>query len=449
MNKKITLLKNVTFVNEGATRLRDILIKDNKIEKIDNVISADNKYNILDMSDLLVIPGVIDDQVHFREPGAIEKATIYTESRAAVLGGTTSFMDMPNNNPPCTDKNTLQQKNSIAAKDSLANYSFYLGATNDNLEEIKSIDPTKTCGVKIFMGSSTGNLLVDNEKALEEIFTSSPVIITTHCEDNKIISENLQKFKDKYNNELNATMHPLIRSSEACITSTKKAIELAKKNNANLHVLHITTKEEVELFKEFAHLPITERKITAEVCAHHLFFNSTYYETLGNKIKCNPAIKDESDRKALISGLNSAIITNIATDHAPHTYDEKMQPYEKSPSGLPLIQFSLIALLELVHKGELPLERVVDMLCHNVAKRFNIKERGFIKEGYFADLVAIKKQDHQIMPRDIISKCAWSPFTGMTFSNKIYHTFVNGNHVVKEGKLIENSPSGQMLLFDR
>ncbi len=444
-----TLLKNVTYINEGATRVRDILIKDGRIAKIDNIIAAQDDYNVIDLDKYIVIPGVIDDQVHFREPGQIAKATIASESLAAVLGGTTSFMDMPNNMPPCTDTKALEVKNNIAANNSVANYSFYLGATNDNLEVIKAIDPKKVCGVKVFMGSSTGNLLVDNDNALRAIFANSPVLVATHCEDNNIIAKNLAHYKELYGDNITAKMHPLIRSSEACFASTKKALELAKETKANLHVLHLSTKEEVELFKEFANTQVDKRTITAEVCAHHLFFNSSYYDALGNKIKCNPAIKDEKDRVALLEGVKSSIITNIATDHAPHTYQEKMQNYLQAPSGLPLVQFSLQALLELYHRKEISLETIVNATSHNVAKRFNIADRGFIKEGYFADLVAIKKEDQQIMPHEIASKCGWSPFTGMTFTYRIAYTFVNGNLIVNNGKLERNLPRGAMLTFAR
>lgn len=448
MSQKPILLKNATFINEGATSLRDILIKDNRIEKIDNFIRADNSYEVMDVSDMLVLPGVIDDQVHFREPGATHKATIFTESRAAVLGGTTSFMDMPNNNPPCTTKEAINNKNNIAQNDSLANYSFYLGATNDNLEEIKAIDPKTTCGVKIFMGSSTGNLLVDDDIALRNIFKSTNLPIATHCEDNEIIAKNLAAFKEKYHDNLTPSMHPLIRNHEACLKSSKKAVELAKETGANLHVLHLSTKEEVKLFEEFAHLPIEERKITAEVCAHHLYFSDKDYETLGNKIKCNPAIKTLDDRLALIKAVNNGVISVIATDHAPHTFDEKMKPYLEAPSGLPLVQFSLLAVLELVHEGKMTLETVVSALSHNVAKRFNILDRGFIKEGYFADLAIVKHEPFTVKPNIIASKCGWSPFTSKTFAYHVKHTIVSGNLVVKDSKIISDT-TGMMLNFNR
>lgn len=445
-----TLLKNVTYVNEGATRFRDILIENGHFERIDNDIPAKDNYKIIDCQNLMVLPGVIDDQVHFREPGMTHKATIATEACAAVLGGTTSFMDMPNNNPPAITNEHLNQKKQIAAKCSLANYSFYLGATADNLEEIKALDPQNVCGVKIFMGSSTGNLLVDNDEALRKIFSTSQIPIATHCEDNTIIQNNLNAYIKKYGDNIEPYMHALIRNREACFKSSKKAVDLAIETKANLHVLHLSTKEEIELFKPFAQAKIQDRRISAEVCAHHLFFNSSFYKTLGSKIKCNPAIKDEADRKALVNAVDSGIITNIATDHAPHTREEKEQPFLKAPSGLPLIQFSLLAVLELVHRGELTLENAVAALSHNTALRFNIRDRGFIKEGYWADLVIVKPNcAYTVMPHEIASKCNWSPFVGLTFNNKILHTFVNGNQVVENGAIVPGSINGKEILFNR
>jgi|SRR5574344_60957 dihydroorotase len=445
-----TLLKNVTYVNEGATRFRDILIENGHFSRIDNNISAKDEYEIIDCKDFKVLPGVIDDQVHFREPGMTHKASIASESAAAVLGGTTSFMDMPNNIPPAISTKDLNSKKEIAAKDSVANYSFYLGATSDNLEEIKSLDPKNVCGVKVFMGSSTGNLLVEDDEALRKIFLTSQIPVATHCEDNAIINANLTAFTQKYGNEIEPYMHALIRSREACYKSTKKAVDLATETNANLHVLHLSTKEEIDLFKPYASEKVESRKITAEVCAHHLFFNSSYYKNLGTKIKCNPAIKDEDDRQSLVQAVENGIITNIATDHAPHTREEKEQPFVKAPSGLPLIQYSLLAVLELVHRGELSIEAAVTALSHNTAKRFNISDRGFIKEGYWADLVIIKPNvAFTVMPHEIVSKCGWSPFVGMTFNNKVLHTFVNGNQVVKDGKLVTGMPKGKEILFNR
>ncbi len=443
------LLKNVTYINRGATRVRDILIENGRFVRIDNNISATG-CDILDCANMLVIPGVIDDQVHFREPGNTNKATIASESVAAVLGGTTSFMDMPNNTPPTTTLESLANKNAIAAKVSPANYSFYLGATNDNLEQIKAINPQEVCGVKIFMGSSTGSLLVDNDEALREIFWHSPVLIATHCEDNAIITKNMQKYVTMYGDNIEPYMHALIRSREACLASSRKAIALAEETHANLHVLHLSTKEELELFQQYAKIPVEKRQITAEVCVHHLYFNSSYYAKLGSHIKCNPAIKDESDRLALLQAVTDGTITNIATDHAPHTREEKAQPFIKAPSGLPLVQFSLLATLELVHRNELDLETAVTGLCHNPALRFKIKDRGFIEEGYYADFVVIDPHStYTVKPHEIASKCGWSPFIGTTFNNRIVHTFVNGKQVVKNGKLVQMAPAGEMLTFDR
>ncbi|MGN1392940.1 MAG: dihydroorotase [Succinivibrionaceae bacterium] len=446
-----TLLKNAITINENGNSYRDILIEKGFISKIDNSISANNSYNIIDCSHQIIIPGVIDDQVHFREPGNINKATIATESLAAVLGGTTSFMDMPNNTPPATTIEAIENKNQIASRNSYANYSFLLGATDSNLNEIKSIDPRKIAGVKVFMGSSTGSLLVDKEEALRNIFINSQVPIATHCEDNNIIAQNYAQFKNKYGEEnLEPSMHPLIRSREACFKSTKKAVELAKETNANLHVFHLSTKEELELFRPFSDIKVSDRKITCEVCVHHLFFNDSFYSSLGNKLKCNPAVKTENDRQALIKALKEGVITNVATDHAPHTYEEKQQPYYKAPSGLPLIQFSLLAMLELVHRNELEIEDVVTAMCHNVADRYNIEKRGYIREGYFADLVVIDpNKTFTVKPSCIVSKCGWSPFTGMTFNNSIAHTFVNGQHIVKDGVINMKATFGKALSFDR
>lgn len=445
------LLKNAAFVNEDATYERDLLIKNGRIEKIANDISADPSWKIIDLEGLTLLPGIIDDQVHFREPGAEYKANIASESKAAVLGGTTSFMDMPNNNPPAITYNQIKAKNEIAKNVSPANYAFYLGASGDNLEEIKKLDPKKVCGVKIFMGSSTGTLLVDDEKLLKQIFAASPILIATHCEDNSIIKNNLNSFIEKYGEEnLTAEMHPLIRSREACLASTLKAIRIAKETNARLHVLHISTKEEAEIFGKFASIPLADRRITAEACVHHLFFNDTYYKRLKNNIKCNPAIKTEEDRRALLAAVRNTAISCIATDHAPHTAEEKALPYFKAPAGLPLIQFTMPALLELVQKGEISIEEVVRCCSHNPAMMFNIKDRGFIREGYFADLVAVNMHKPlTVTPNIIASKCGWSPFTGYTFKSSVIHTFVNGVHVVENGKLIPNCLSGKELEFDR
>ena len=447
----VTLLKNAKYINEGCTSRRDILIKNGIIEKIDNVISADTADEIIDCDNMLVLPGVIDDQVHFREPGGTHKATIASESIAAVLGGTTSFMDMPNNNPPAITLEDITAKKAIASHNSYANYSFYLGATGSNTEVIKTLNPKEICGVKVFMGSSTGSLLVDRDEALYDIFKNSRIMIATHCEDNDIINKNMKEFIDRYGEEnLTPDMHPLIRSHKACYKSTKKAIEIASSTGANLHVLHLSTADEVELFKPFACTRLEDRKITAEVCAHHMFFNNSQYTRLGNRLKCNPAVKTEDDRKALIRAVETGIISLIATDHAPHTVEEKSQPYFKAPSGIPLIQFSLLAVLELVHRGELSIEAAVYAMSHNPAVRFNIADRGFIREGCFADIVIVKPDaGYTVKPCDIASKCGWSPFVGHTFSHKVMHTFVNGNHIVNNGVFVPNGIYGRDLRFNR
>ncbi len=446
-----TLLVNATYVNDGSTRVRDILLENGHIVKIDNTITPKNEYKIIDCSGLLVLPGVIDDQVHFREPGAVHKATIASESRAAVLGGTTSFMDMPNNNPSITSLAGLNTKREIAVSNSLANYSFYLGATADNLDEIKAVDPRRVCGIKIFMGSSTGSLLVEDDDAIRNIFKASQIPVATHCEDNAIINENMQAFVAKYGREnLKPYMHPEIRSREACLKSTKRAIRLAEEVGGNLHVLHLSTREEVELFQKYASLPVAERRITAEACIPHLFFAEDAYTDLGNRLKCNPAVKGILDREALVNAVATGVITTIGTDHAPHTVAEKDQPYCDAPSGLPTIQFSLLAMLDLVNTGKLSIEQVVTAMCHNPALRFNVDSRGFIREGYWADIVIINpKAEFTVRPHDIASKCGWSPFVGHTFSSKVVHTFVNGNQVVNNGKLSEQFVCGRELEFCR
>ncbi len=445
------LLKNATIINEGATFKGDLLIRDGRIARIASSVSGDQASEIIECENKIVIPGCIDDQVHFREPGSTWKADMASEARAAVLGGVTSFMDMPNNTPPATTSRDIAVKKDIARRSSVANFGFYLGATPDNLEEIKSLDPREVCGVKVFMGSSTGTLLVDREDSLRNIFRAAEVPVVTHCEDNEIISKNTALFREKYGEDgMDASMHPLIRSREACLKSTSLAVALAKETGARLHVLHLSTAEELSLFEPWAPLPVSQRQITCEVCVHHLFFNDTWYGALGNRLKCNPAVKTEKDRQALVTATRTGLITCIATDHAPHTAEEKNAPYSKAPGGLPLIQFALPALLELVKRNELSLEDVVAGYCHNPAIRFNISKRGFIREGYWADLAVIDPEKPQrVTPSVIASKCGWSPFTGLTFSNSIIHTFVNGNQVVHNGVLANKNCFGTALRFDR
>ena len=460
----VTLIKNGTIVNEGLSYKGSLLINDNIIEKIiaeksfDSQkdyeealnsllygIPADN-YRVVDATGLHILPGVIDDQVHFREPGNTAKATIESESKAAVLGGVTSYMDMPNNNPPTVTLAALENKFSNAAANSYANYSFYLGATNDNLSEIKSIEKDKICGVKVFMGSSTGNMLVNSEETLEAIFKESPVLIATHCEDEETIKENSQKAIEKYGDDIPFEMHPQIRSREACIKCSSRALDLAVKNSSRLHILHLSTAEEIEMIKEAQK---QNPEISGEVCVHYMWFNSKQYQEFGSKMKCNPAIKEESDMVALRKAVKDGIIDVVATDHAPHLQEEKLQPYTKAPSGLPLVQHSLQLMLELVNKGLFTIEEVVKKMSHGPANCFNIRKRGYIKEGFYADLVLINTS----LPDSSTAlapsyKCGWSPFAGYTFSSSVIHTFVNGCQVVANGKLTGEKNS-MRLLFDR
>lgn len=437
-----TLIKNAIVINEGKSISNDILIKNGRIERIDDNISLDYKCDELNAEGFWLVPGVIDDQVHFREPGLTHKANIETESRAAVLGGVTSYMEMPNTNPATLTKEKLEEKFSIAAKTSFANHSFFFGASNDNIEDIKRLNPLDACGVKIFMGSSTGNMLVDNEKALSDIFEFSPTIIATHCEVESIVVAN----KEKYKNEHNPSFHPIIRNREACIASSKHAIELAKKYGSKLHILHISTKEEVELFEK---IPLKDKRITAEACVHHLWFSDQDYEKYGNQIVCNPAIKTKEDREAVWQGLINGNIDVIATDHAPHTWEEKSGIYPNCPAGVPLIQHPLLMMLEKVKEGKMSLEMMVDKMSHKVAELFEIKDRGYIREGYFADIVLVNpKKNYTVTKDNIAYKCGWSPFEGHSFSHSIDSTFVNGILMQKNGD-IQSDTKGQRLKFNR
>lgn len=447
MSSNLTLIQNGTIVDEGKSFIGSILVKDDKIEKI--FIQGDELPDagfIIDASGKLVIPGVIDDQVHFREPGATHKGDIESESAAAVLGGVTSYMDMPNNNPPTTTIEALHNKNNIAQESSYANYSFYLGATNENLDQILNANPRETCGVKVFMGSSTGNMLVDNLESLEKIFRHSKLLIATHCEEENIIKENLQKAKEKYGaDNIPFAEHPSIRSREACIVSSQKAIKLATKYNARLHILHISTEEETHMLAEAKR---SYPSISGEACVHYLLLDSTMYNTMGSQMKCNPAIKDESDKKAIIKAVKEGIIRVVATDHAPHTLEEKSGNYINSPSGLPLIQHSLQIMLELSKQGYFTIEEVVDRMCHSPAIAFRIDKRGFIKEGYHADLVIIdpNKPDNETSSNPAY-KCKWSPFNGKVFSYSITDTIINGIQIVANGKLT-GKKAGKKLLFN-
>ena len=444
-----TVIKNATIVNEGRIFISDLLIENGRISRISGSISAGSGDIIIDLAGNFLMPGIIDDQVHFRDPGFPEKATIESESRAAAAGGTTSFMDMPNTRPQTVTSELLDEKLRKAARDSLVNYGFFLGATNTNIEEIKRLDPRKTAGVKVFMGSSTGNMLVDSPETLEQIFRYSPVIIATHCEDMGVIDRNTAEIKDKYGDNPPFSVHPEIRSAEACLKSSSLAIELAQKTGANLHIFHLSTREETELLRKVSRGPLEERRITAEVCMPHLTFTSDDYENLGRYVKCNLAVKGREDRHAPFRGLADGTISLIATDHAPHAAAEKEKPYFSCPSGIPMIQFTLPLLLEFYNEGRISLETIAMAAAHNPAVRYQIRDRGFIREGYFADLTAFSA-DELTVPSEssILSLCGWSPLAGRSIRGRVLMTMVNGNVVYENGK-INDCSRGQQLAFDR
>jgi dihydroorotase len=440
------LIKSATIVNEGTQFTGDVFIKDGIIEQIASTIDkiADQKIN---GEGLHLLPGCIDDQVHFREPGLTHKADIYTESRAAVAGGITSFMEMPNTVPNTLTQELLEDKYRIASKNSLANYSFYMGAANDNLDEVLKTNTADVCGVKVFMGSSTGNMLVDNEKTLEDIFRNSPMLIATHCEDEDIIRHNLMRFKHEYGENITPAMHPLIRSTEACYASSNVAVELARRYNSRLHVLHISTAEETQLFDN--KVPLKDKKITAEACIHHLWFSDEDYASKGNWIKWNPAIKAASDREAIFQAVLNDHIDVIATDHAPHTIEEKSKPYLQAPSGGPLVQHALIAMLEFYRQKKITLEKIVEKMAHNPAICFQVEKRGFIREGYWADLVLVNLNKKQEITRsEALSKCGWSPFEGLTFNSSVVYTIVSGHLAYAKGRFDEQK-NGERLKFIR
>ncbi|MCT1533157.1 dihydroorotase [Sphingobacterium daejeonense] len=440
------LIKNAQVVNEGTIQVQDLFIKNGRIEKISTSLDMDAD-QVINADGLHLFPGLIDDQVHFREPGLTHKANIFTESRAAVAGGTTSFMEMPNTVPNTLTQKLLQDKYDIAQDSSLANYSFFMGAANDNLDEVLKTNPRDVCGIKVFMGSSTGNMLVDNEAALEAIFSQAPTLIATHCEDELTIQENLAIYKEKYGDEVTIEMHPLIRSAEACYLSSSKAVELAKKNNTRLHILHISTAKETGLFEN--DVPLEQKRITAEACIHHLWFSDADYKTKGNFIKWNPAVKTANDRDAILKAVLDGHIDVIATDHAPHTLEEKSQPYLQAPSGGPLVQHALQALLDMVKQGKLTLEQMVQKTAHNTAILFQIEQRGFIREGYWADLVLVDlNKPYTVTKENILSKCGWSPFENHTFTSTIEHTLVSGLLAYTNGQ-IQEVGSGHRLLFNR
>jgi dihydroorotase len=444
---KTTLILNAKIVNEGKVQDGDVLIKGQYIEKIGKNLQSDSADEIIDTKGKSLLPGVIDDQVHFREPGLTHKGNIFTESRAAVAGGVTSFMEMPNTNPPAYTQALLEDKYQIASRSSLANYSFFMGGSNDNLEEVMKTDLRKICGLKIFMGSSTGNLLVDNEKALEGFFSRFPGLIATHCEDEATIKKNTEEFRLKYGEDVPIECHPLIRSEEACYKSSSFAVGLAKQHGTRLHILHISTAKETTLFDN--KLPIEKKKITAEACVHHLWFNDADYERLGTKIKWNPAIKTSFDQKAVLTAVLNDVIDVIATDHAPHTIEEKNNTYFKAPSGGPLVQHSLVAMLALFQRGDISIEKIVQKMCHHPALLFGIEKRGFIREGYFADLVLVDMNSSwKVEKSNILAKCGWSPFEGQEFHSKVMKTWVSGHLAYSDGKIMEGQ-SGQRLLFNR
>ena len=442
----LTLIKNAKLVNEGQVYQADVLIENQIIKEISSEIKIEADY-IIDAKGLHLLPGVIDDQVHFREPGLTHKANIYSESKAAVAGGITSFMEMPNTNPQALTQELLEDKYVIASQTSIANYSFFMGASNDNLEEVLKTDPKKVGAIKIFMGSSTGSMLVDNRTVLEEIFKKSPMLIAVHCEDEQTIQENTIKAKKEFGEEVPISEHPNIRSAEACYKSSSMAVELAKKHNTRLHVFHLSTEKEISLFDNT--LPLAKKLITAEVCIHHLWFDESKYAEKGTLIKWNPAVKKASDKEALFQALLDDKLDVIATDHAPHTLEEKSNTYFNAPSGGPLVQHALPAMLAFVKQEKISIEKVVEKMCHNPAICFKVENRGFIREGYFADLVLVNlNKPWEVNKNNILYKCGWSPFEGETFNAQITHTFVNG-HIAYEYGDFDETQRGMRLTFDR
>jgi dihydroorotase len=445
---RTTLIKNANIINEGKIFLGDVLIKNGLIVEIEESISAKSSdIQIIYAEEKYLFPGVIDDQVHFREPGLTHKATIETESKAAIAGGITSFIEMPNTNPQTTTIEKLDEKFEIAKNTSYANYSFMFGGTNDNLDEILKVDPKKTAALKLFLGSSTGNMLVDDPGVLEKIFSNTNLLIAVHCEDETTIKNNLKKYIDKYGEDIPVKFHPKIRSEEACYLSSSNAIELAKKTGARLHVFHLSTGKETDLFSN--KIPLENKQITAEVCIHHLWFTEDDYESKGTRIKWNPAVKSKKDKDQLWKALLDDRIDVVATDHAPHTLEEKNNVYTKAPSGGPLVQHALIAMLEMHHRGKISLEKIVQKMCHNPAILFQIEKRGYIKKGYFADLVLVDlNKPWTVKKENILYKCNWSPFEGNTFKSRVTHTFVNGVLVFENFKFNKEKAAMQ-LTFNR
>jgi len=438
---------NAKLVNEGRIFEGEILIVNDRIQKIGSQVDVEGAHEVFDANGNYVIPGLIDDQVHFREPGLTHKATIATESKAAIAGGITSFLEMPNTNPQTTTREEWEAKNAQAAATSFANYAFMFGGTNDNLEEILALDTKRVPALKLFLGSSTGNMLVDNPEVIRKIFSNTDLVIAVHCEDEATIRANMQKAVDAYGEDIPIEEHPIIRSEEACYLSSSQAVALAKETGARLHVFHLSTAKELSLFQN--DIPLKEKKITAEVCVHHLWFSSEDYKTKGTHIKWNPAVKTKEDRAALWEGLNTDLLDVLATDHAPHTKEEKANKYGQAPSGGPLVQHALPALLSAHHQGKITVEKIVEKACHNPAILFDVKDRGFLKEGYFADLVVVDiEKEHTVDASNILYKCGWSPFEGTTFKGAVVRTLLNGKWVYKEGVVSEESAAKQ-LTFDR
>lgn len=442
-----TLIKNGTIVNENQTFQADILIENEHIISIKPTITAEPHHQVIDATGLHILPGVIDDQVHFREPGLTHKGCIASESKAAIAGGTTSFIEQPNTVPNATTQEILEEKYTIGSQTSYANYSFMMGGTNDNLEELLKTNPKNVAGIKLFLGSSTGNMLVDNPEVIEKIFASTPLLIAVHCEDEQTIKQNMAAAVEKYGEDIPMNQHPLIRSEEACYLSSSKAVELAKKTGAKLHVFHLSTAKETHLFTN--KIPLEEKKITAEVCIHHLLFCDKNYDQKGSFIKWNPAVKTAKDREGLWEALLDDRIDVIATDHAPHTLQEKKNNYGSAPSGGPMVQHALVIMLDFVNKNKISLEKVVEKMCHNPAKLFQIEKRGFVKEGYFADLAIVDlNQKTKVTKESLHYQCGWSPVENMEFQAKVIHTVVNGQFAMKNG-IIAEERFGQRLLFNR
>jgi len=442
-------IKGATIVNENKVFKGHVLVSEGYIKEISEIpfnIESLKDYSVINAEKLYLFPGIIDDQVHFREPGLSHKADIYSESKAAVAGGITSYMEMPNTKPPAITHELIEEKFTLAAEKSLANFSFYLGATNNNIETLLNADKNRICGIKVFMGSSTGNMLVDNEDTLSTLFKKSPLLIAVHCEEESIIRKNTAYYLNQFGEQTSIKYHSLIRSEEACYTSSKKAVDLAKKYNTRLHLLHVSTAKELSLLNNN---PIKEKIITSEVCIHHLWFSDEDYEKYGNRIKWNPAIKTKNDRESLRNALNNGTLDILATDHAPHTIEEKSLNYFQAPSGGPLVQHSLTAMLEMYHQGLFTLEKIAEKMCHAPAEVFSIKKRGYLRKGYFADMVLVDLNDPwEVTPGNILYKCKWSPFEGTTFQSKIITTFVNGILVYDNG-IFNERIKGKSLEFSR